>query len=98
MTADVESSKATVPKEKTTKDKVATKSVVQQGINLKSEVTDQLSQTAAATETGLMTEASQEKTVALKKAKKSGVSIKTYFWDSLIVTFRYFLENNWYWR
>jgi hypothetical protein len=86
LTPDVESSKATVPKEKTTKDKVATKSVVQQGINLKSEVTDQLSQLTAAAEIGLLTEASQDKTVALKKAKKSGVSysngkvclIKTY--------------------
>jgi len=76
LTPDVESSKATVPKEKTTKDKVATKSVVQQAINLKSEVTDQLSQLTTATEIGLLTEASQDKTVALKKAKKSGVSYK----------------------
>ena len=79
ITADFESQatrtdkKVTVPKQ----DKLATKSVVQQGINLKSEVVNQLSQQSAtaASETGLLTEASQEKMVALNKSKKSGVSI-----------------------
>ena len=73
--------KVTVPKQ----DKLATKSVVQQGINLKSEVVNQLSQQSATavTETGLLTEASQEKMVALNKSKKSGVSIFFVLWKNI---------------
>ena len=78
MTADVESA-ATTSQQKTAKssqDKVATKSAVQQGINLKSETANRLSQqvATAATEIGFLTEATEEKGVALKKPKKSGVS------------------------
>ena len=60
---------------RTSKDKLATKSVVEQGVTLKTEATDKLVQLQEASmETGLLTEAKEEKRVAAKKPKKSGVS------------------------
>jgi hypothetical protein len=83
VTADIESHATKTDKSVTVlkQDKLATKSVIQQGINLKSEMVNQLSQqsSTAATETGLLTEASQEKMVALNKSKKSGVSLFLVF-------------------
>ena len=61
---------------RTSKDKLATKSVVEQGVTLKTEAADQLvQQQEASMETGLLTEAKEEKRVAAKKPRKSGVSV-----------------------
>ena len=70
---------ATVSASKTvraSKDKLATKSVVEQGVTLKTEAADQLvQQQEASMETGLLTEAKEEKRVAAMKPRKSGVSV-----------------------
>ena len=70
---------------KTTKvrqDKMATKSAQEQGVSLTSEETEKLiPQQSASAESGQLTEAKEEKTLANKKSKKSGVSLHIY-WSS----------------
>ena len=70
---------------KTTKvrqDKMATKSAQEQGVSLTSEETEKLiPQQSASAESGQLTEAKEEKSLATKKPKKSGVSLHTY-WSS----------------